>query len=109
MTIQTPFHTRRSHRTLIAGGAGFIGSNICDTLLRRGDTIICLDNLHTAAMRNIRPLLTHPTFRVIEHDVRETLGSEGPLDRIYNFACPASPPHYQQDPAGPRKTYGFGT
>jgi len=109
MTIQTPFHTRRSHRTLIAGGAGFIGSHICDTLLRRGDTIICLDNLHTGAMRNIRPLLNHPNFRFIEHDVREPLRIEGPLDRIYNFACPASPPHYQQDPVGTMKTCVLGT
>ena len=109
MTIQTPLHTRRSLRTLIAGGAGFIGSHICDTLLRRGDTIICLDNLHTGAMRNIRPLLNHPNFRFIEHDVREPLRIEGPLDRIYNFACPASPPHYQQDPVGTMKTCVLGT
>jgi UDP-glucuronate decarboxylase len=109
MTIQTPIHTRRSHRTLVAGGAGFIGSHICDTLLRQGDSIICLDNLHTGAMRNIRPLLNHPNFRFIEHDVREPLRIEGPLDRIYNFACPASPPHYQQDPVGTMKTCVLGT
>jgi UDP-glucuronate decarboxylase len=109
MTIQTPIHTRRSHRTLVAGGAGFIGSHICDTLLRRGDSIICLDNLHTGATRNIRPLLNHPNFRFIEHDVREPLRIDGPLDRIYNFACPASPPHYQQDPVGTMKTCVLGT
>jgi UDP-glucuronate decarboxylase len=109
MTIQIPIHTHRSHRTLVAGGAGFIGSHICDTLLRRGDVVICVDNLHTGAMRNIRPLLNHPNFRFVEHDVREPLRIEGALDRIYNFACPASPPHYQQDPVGTMKTCVLGT
>jgi UDP-glucuronate decarboxylase len=109
MTVQMPIHTRRSHRTLVAGGAGFIGSHICDTLLRRGDTVICLDNLHTGSMRNIRPLLNHPNFRFLGHDVREPLQIEGQLDRVYNFACPASPPHYQQDPVGTMKTCVLGT
>jgi len=109
MTVQMPIHTCRSHRTLVAGGAGFIGSHICDTLLQRGDAVICLDNLHTGAMRNIRPLLNHPHFRFIEHDVRQPLQLDGPVDRIYNFACPASPPHYQQDPVGTMKTCVIGT
>jgi len=109
MNVQISIHTRRSHRTLVAGGAGFIGSHVCDTLLQRGDTVICLDNLHTGAMRNIRPLLNHPHFRFIEHDVRESLQLDGPVDRIYNFACPASPPHYQQDPVGTMKTCVIGT
>jgi UDP-glucuronate decarboxylase len=109
MTIQMPIHTRHAHRTLIAGGAGFIGSHICDSLLQRGDTVICLDNLHTGATRNIRPLLNHPHFRFIEHDVREPLQLDGSIDRIYNFACPASPPHYQQDPVGTMKTCVLGT
>jgi UDP-glucuronate decarboxylase len=109
MTVQRPIHGRSPHRTLVAGGAGFIGSHICDTLLRRGDTVICLDNLHTGALRNIRPLLNHPNFRFVEHDVREPLQIEGALDRIYNFACPASPPHYQLDPVGTMKTCVLGT
>ncbi|NPV23539.1 UDP-glucuronic acid decarboxylase family protein [Bradyrhizobium aeschynomenes] len=109
MTIQISIPARRSLRTLVAGGAGFIGSHICDTLLRRGDTVICTDNLHTGSLRNIRPLLNHPNFSFIEHDVREPLEIEGRLDRIYNFACPASPPHYQQDPVGTMKTCVLGT
>ncbi|CCD85384.1 putative sugar-nucleotide epimerase/dehydratase [Bradyrhizobium sp. ORS 285] len=109
MTIQISIPTRRSLRTLVAGGAGFIGSHICDTLLRRGDTVICIDNLHTGSVRNIRPLLNHPNFSFIEHDVREPLEIEGRLDRVYNFACPASPPHYQQDPVGTMKTCVLGT
>ncbi|CCD94296.1 putative sugar-nucleotide epimerase/dehydratase [Bradyrhizobium sp. ORS 375] len=109
MTIQISIPTRRSFRTLVAGGAGFIGSHICDTLLRRGDTVICADNLHTGSLRNIRPLLNHPNFSFIEHDVREPLELEGRLDRVYNLACPASPPHYQQDPVGTMKTCVLGT
>jgi len=109
MTIQISIPAQRAHRTLVAGGAGFIGSHICDTLLRRGDTVICTDNLHTGSLRNIRPLLNHPNFRFIEHDVREPLDVEGRLDRVYNFACPASPPHYQQDPVGTMKTCVLGT
>ncbi len=108
MTIQISIPARRSHRTLVAGGAGFIGSHICDTLLRRGDAVICTDNLHTGSLRNIRPLLNHPNFRFIEHDVRDPLAIEGRLDRIYTFACPASPPHYQQDPVGTMKTCVLG-
>jgi len=108
MTIQISIPARRSLRTLVAGGAGFIGSHICDTLLRRGDTVICTDNLHTGSLRNIRPLLNHPNFSFIEHDVREPLEIEGRLDRLYNFACPASPPHYQQDPVGTMKTCVLG-
>ncbi|NPU65669.1 SDR family oxidoreductase [Bradyrhizobium sp. 83012] len=109
MTIQISIPARRSLRTLVAGGAGFIGSHICDTLLRRGDTVICTDNLHTGSLRNIRPLLNHPNFSFIEHDVRAPLEIDGRLDRIYNFACPASPPHYQQDPVGTMKTCVLGT
>ncbi|CAL75919.1 putative sugar-nucleotide epimerase/dehydratase [Bradyrhizobium sp. ORS 278] len=109
MTVQISIPTRRSLRTLVAGGAGFIGSHICDTLLRRGDTVICADNLHTGSLRNIRPLLNHPNFSFIEHDVREPLDIEGRLDRLYNLACPASPPHYQQDPIGTMKTCVLGT
>ncbi|MGJ4891486.1 UDP-glucuronic acid decarboxylase family protein [Bradyrhizobium sp. HKCCYLR20261] len=108
MTIRSSISSRPSHRTLVAGGAGFIGSHVCDTLLRRGDTVICVDNLHTGSQRNIRPLLNHPNFSFLAHDVREPLEIEGELDRIYNLACPASPPHYQQDPIGTMKTCVLG-
>jgi UDP-glucuronate decarboxylase len=98
----------QNRRILVAGGAGFIGSHLSDALLQRGDRVICIDNLFTGSLRNIRPLLNHPHFHFIEHDVRRPLRIEGPLDRIYNLACPASPQHYQQDPIGTMKTCVVG-
>ena len=106
MQRQTSHH--KSRRTIVTGGAGFIGSHLCDSLLRRGQQVICIDNLFTGSIRNIRPLLNHPHFTFIEHDVREPLHIEGPLDCIYNLACPASPPHYQKDPIGTMKTCVIG-
>ncbi|HVX75164.1 MAG TPA: UDP-glucuronic acid decarboxylase family protein [Bradyrhizobium sp.] len=100
---------RPGRRVLVAGGAGFIGSHLCDSLLQRGDQVICVDNLFTGSMHNIRPLLNHPHFSFIEHDVRHALHVDGALDRIYNLACPASPRHYQQDPIGTMKTCVIGT
>ena len=100
---------RSSRRILVTGGAGFIGSHLCDSLLQRGDTVICADNLLTGRLYNVRPLLNHPAFSFIEHDVREPLHVEGSLDRIFNLACPASPPHYQKDPIGTMKTCVVGT
>ncbi|HYW64769.1 MAG TPA: UDP-glucuronic acid decarboxylase family protein [Bradyrhizobium sp.] len=98
-----------AHRTLVTGGAGFIGSHLCDSLLQRGDHVVCIDNLFSGAMRNVRPLLNHPNFRFVEHDVRDRLEIEGDIDRIYNLACPASPRHYQRDPVGTIKTCVIGT
>jgi UDP-glucuronate decarboxylase len=113
MTIHTPLSTRvyghSARRTLVTGGAGFIGSHLCDALLQHGDDVICVDNLLTGSMRNIRALLNHPHFHFIEHDVRNPLRIEGDLDRIFNMACPASPPHYQKDPIGTMKTCVVGT
>jgi UDP-glucuronate decarboxylase len=100
---------RLAYRTLVTGGAGFIGSHLCDSLLRQGDHVICVDNLFSGSLRNVRPLLNHPNFRFIEHDVREPLEVEGAIDRIYNLACPASPRHYQRDPVGTMKTCVVGT
>ena len=100
---------RSSRRILVTGGAGFIGSHLCDSLLQRGDSVICADNLFTGRLHNIRPLLNHPAFTFIEHDVRDPLDVEGSLDRIFNLACPASPPHYQKDPIGTMKTCVIGT
>jgi UDP-glucuronate decarboxylase len=77
--------------------------------LQRGERVICLDNLFTGSIRNVRPLLNHPHFDFVEHDVRQPLRIEGPLHRIYNLACPASPRHYQQDPVGTMKTCVLGT
>jgi len=110
MTLQTRIHaSRRSPTILIAGGAGFIGSHLCDALLQRGSTVICLDNLFTGSINNIRPLLNHPNFRFIEHDVRDPIEIENGIDRIYSLACPASPRHYQKDPIGTMKTCVVGT
>jgi UDP-glucuronate decarboxylase len=109
MTLQTripPLH--RSPTALIAGGAGFIGSHLCDALLQRGHRVICLDNLFTGSIDNIRPLLNHPHFRFIEHDVREPIDIDDEIDRIYSLACPASPRHYQKDPIGTMKTCVLG-
>jgi UDP-glucuronate decarboxylase len=83
---------------LVTGGAGFIGSNLCDRLIQQGHRVLCLDNFCTGHMGNVRPLLNHPRFRFIEHDVRDPLKIAEPIQRIYNLACPASPPHYQRDP-----------
>lgn len=110
MVLQTRIHaSRRSPTILIAGGAGFIGSHLCDALLQRGSRVICLDNLFTGSIDNIRPLLNHPNFRFIEHDVRDPIEIEDGIDRIYSLACPASPRHYQKDPIGTMKTCVVGT
>lgn len=100
---------RRSRTVIITGGAGFIGSHLCDALVQRGDNVICLDNLLTGTVDNIRPLLNHPRFRFIEHDTREPLRIAEDVDRIYSLACPASPRHYQRDPIGTMKTCVVGT
>src|SRR5689334_4720719 len=93
---------------VVTGGAGFIGSNLCDRLIRQGHRIVCVDNLFTGTYGNIQPLMNHPNFRFIEHDVRDPLKVYGPVDRIYNLACPASPRHYQRDPIGTLRTCMLG-
>jgi UDP-glucuronate decarboxylase len=99
---------RRGHRVVVTGGAGFIGSHLCDHLIQRGDVVVCFDNLFTGTMRNIRPLLNHPKFSFSQHDIREPLSIAGEVDRIYNLACPASPRHYQMDPIATMKTCVIG-
>ena len=84
--------------TLITGGAGFIGSNLCKRLLEDGHKVICVDNLYTGKIRNIQPLNNNPNFKFINHNIIEPLNIEEKIDEIYNLACPASPPHYQKDP-----------
>jgi UDP-glucuronate decarboxylase len=98
----------RPRRVVITGGAGFIGSHLCDALIQRGDQVVCVDNLFTGSLHNIKPLLNHPHFTFVEHDVREPLTLAGDVDRIYNLACPASPRHYQRDPIGTMKTCVVG-
>ena len=93
---------------VVTGGAGFIGSHLCDRLIQRGHRVVCVDNLYTGTFDNIRPLMNHPAFQFIEHDVRDELKMRGPVDRIYNLACPASPRHYQRDPIGTLRTCVLG-
>jgi UDP-glucuronate decarboxylase len=94
---------------VVTGGAGFIGSHLCDRLVQKGQRVICVDNLYTGRVANIRPLMNHPHFRFIEHDVCDPLSLIEPIDRIYNLACAASPVHYQKDPLGTMKTCVSGS
>jgi UDP-glucuronate decarboxylase len=89
-------------RILITGGAGFLGSHLCERLLAGGAVVLCVDNFFTGAHRNIEHLLEHKQFEVIRHDVTFPLYVE--VDEIYNLACPASPIHYQHDPVQTTKT-----
>lgn len=93
-------------KTLITGGAGFLGSHLCDRLIEEGHEVICLDNLFTGSKRNIEHLLGHPRFEFMRHDVTFPLYVE--VDEIYNLACPASPVHYQHDPVATTKTSVHG-
>jgi UDP-glucuronate decarboxylase len=82
---------------LITGGAGFIGSHLCECLVDRGDNVVCLDNLFTGSKDNIRPLLERKNFEFVEHDIVAPIFTDRKFDQIYNLACPASPVHYQHD------------
>jgi UDP-glucuronate decarboxylase len=93
-------------RVLVTGGAGFIGSHLCERLLRDGCEVLCLDNFYTGARHNVRHLLPHPRFELMRHDVCFPLYVE--VDQIYNLACPASPIHYQSDPVQTTKTSVHG-
>lgn len=95
-----------TNRVLVTGGAGFIGSHICDRLVERGYEVLCLDNFFTGARSNIAHLLDHKTFELLRHDVTIPLFVE--VDQIYNLACPASPIHYQFDPVQTTKTSVHG-
>jgi UDP-glucuronate decarboxylase len=98
-----------SQKTIVVtGGAGFIGSHLCDRLVQKGHHVICIDNLITGEFGNIRPLLNHPRFAFIEQDVREPLTIRSAVDEIYNLACPASPRHYQRDPVATVETCVLG-
>jgi UDP-glucuronate decarboxylase len=85
-------------QALVAGGAGFLGTHLCDRLIREGYTVICLDSLHTGCEQNIEHLSDHPRFSFLWHDVVDPIPIDAPLTHIYNLACPASPRHYQADP-----------
>jgi UDP-glucuronate decarboxylase len=91
---------------LITGGAGFLGSHLCEKLLAEGHDVLCVDNFYTSTRRNIVHLLDHPHFELLRHDVTFPLYVE--VDQIYNLACPASPIHYQRDPVQTTKTSVHG-
>jgi UDP-glucuronate decarboxylase len=94
-------------RILVTGGAGFIGSHLCDSLVEQGNEVICLDNFFTGSKDNIRHLLGHSHFELLRHDITQPILIE--VDRIYNLACPASPIHYQYNPVKTIKTNILGT
>jgi UDP-glucuronate decarboxylase len=87
-------HTKK--RILVTGGAGFLGSHLCERLLNDGHDVLCVDNFFTGSKSNIRKLFNNPSFELIRHDVTFPLYVE--VDEIYNLACPASPVHYQRNP-----------
>jgi UDP-glucuronate decarboxylase len=94
-------------RVLVTGGAGFIGSHLCERLLERGDEVLCVDNFYTGTRRNVQHLLSNPQFEVMRHDVCFPLYVE--VDEIFNLACPASPVHYQFDPVQTTKVSVHGS
>ena len=94
-------------RILVTGGAGFLGSHLCDRLIEAGNEVICVDNLFTGSKDNINHLLSNPKFTFICHDITEPLG-DIKVEQIYNLACPASPPYYQYDPIKTAQTSVFG-
>lgn len=93
-------------RILVTGGAGFLGSHLCERLLREGHEVICIDNLFTGQKANIAHLMANPRFEFVRHDVIDPFKFE--VDQIYNLACPASPPHYQYNPIKTIKTSVMG-
>jgi UDP-glucuronate decarboxylase len=95
-----------SKKMLVTGGAGFLGSHLCDRLIEQGHDVLCVDNFFTGTKRNIEHLLDHPRFELMRHDVTFPLYVE--VDEIFNLACPASPIHYQHDPVQTTKTSVHG-
>ncbi len=93
-------------RTLVTGGAGFLGSHLCERLIQQGHDVICLDNFFTGRKANVQHLLGNPRFELVRHDIIDPFKFE--VDRIYNLACPPSPPHYQFNPIKTLKTSVIG-
>jgi UDP-glucuronate decarboxylase len=93
-------------RILVTGGAGFLGSHLCERLLADGNEVVCLDNFFTGSKRNIASFADNPNFELVRHDVIDPFKYE--VDQIYNLACPASPPHYQYNPIKTIKTSVMG-
>ncbi|MFB9950113.1 UDP-glucuronic acid decarboxylase family protein [Rhizobium puerariae] len=101
------YNNQPKRRILVAGGAGFLGSHLCEALLNAGHQVICLDNFSTGLQRNIAHLRRLETFTTIAHDIVQPFDLQ--IDEIYNLACPASPPHYQSDPVHTTKTCVLGS
>ncbi len=99
-------HMHLQKRCLVTGGAGFLGSHLCERLLQKGHDVLCIDNFFTGTRANVAHLLSHPSFELMRHDVTFPLYVE--VDEIYNLACPASPIHYQHDPVQTIKTSVHG-
>jgi UDP-glucuronate decarboxylase len=97
---------KNNKRILVTGGAGFIGSHLCEKLLNEGNYVTCLDNFFTGSKDNIANLLPHQNFELIEHDIINEFNAD--VEQIYNLACPASPPHYQYDATKTTKTSVLG-
>ena len=93
-------------RILVTGGAGFIGSHLCERLVAEGHEVLCVDNYFTGVKQNVKHLLDRPNFELIRHDIRDPLYAE--IDEIYNLACPASPAHYQKEPVRTVETNVLG-
>src|SRR5271155_5258031 len=93
-------------RVLVTGGAGFLGSHLCERLIADGHDVLCVDNYFTGRKENLGHLLDDPQFEAMRHDVTHPLFVE--VDEIFNLACPASPPHYQADPVQTMKTSVLG-
>lgn len=96
-------------RILITGGAGFIGSHLCEKLINEGNEVFCVDNFYTGSINNIEHLSDNHRFHLIINDISKPVNFCSRLDQIYNLACPASPPHYQKDPVHTVKTSVIGT
>ena len=93
-------------KILVTGGAGFLGSHLCDRLIKEGCEVLCVDNFYTGSKENVKNLLSNPNFELMRHDITFPLYVE--VDRIFNLACPASPVHYQYDPVQTTKTSVHG-
>ena len=96
----------QAHKVLVTGGAGFLGSHLCDRLIAQGEDVLCVDNFYTGSKDNVAQLLGHKHFELMRHDVTFPLYVE--VDRIFNLACPASPVHYQHDPVQTTKASVHG-
>src|SRR3954468_21659323 len=99
----------RRKTVLVAGGAGFLGSHLCETLLDQGHRVLCVDNFLTGTFENVAKLLEYPNFRLFENDICRSFPLREKVDEIYNLACAASPPRYQADPVHTMRTCVNGT